>query len=419
MHLGHVRAALTSPTGSRILAPALFALVIVEGAGAHAQGLTEAEVARRAAAQAPEALVARALAAVADAEIGAAPRHPDPALFADREQTFGDGAPYEMSIGLEVPIDLSGRRAVARHLARAEAAAAGAEAEVARNEAVTAAVLAWVDAIAARRALELEEMALAALDEAARVLLRREEAGTVAGYDRVRLELEAELVRSAVAEAEARLASARELLRVLVAPDARSLPELAGSLEVTDPGPLDRWLARAERHEGAVLAERSRAAADDAVDASGSAWVPALGLALGARVEGAMDTRWGYVAGLSVSVPIFGGDHGLPELARAERAAAEARADALGRRLLAQAATAHQTLVSSRAEVARFRDAIEPRLELLLRGAESGYREGQRTIAELLDARRAAASARRRLLDLEAQAKRAEARLRGAAGGWP
>jgi cobalt-zinc-cadmium efflux system outer membrane protein len=323
-----------------------------------------------------------------------------------------------MSFGLEVPLDLSGRRAVARHLARAEAAARRAESAVARDEAVTAAVLAWVDVIEARRALELEETALEALDEATRVLREREEAGTVAGYDRVRLELEAELVRSAVAEADARVAAARELLRVIVAPDARRLPEISGSLEVGSAEPLDRWLAHARQHHGIDLARRACAAADQAVDASGSAWVPQLRLAGGARIEGAVETRWGYVAGLSVSLPIFGGDHGLPGLARSQRAAAEARADALERRITREVTVAHLRLASSHAELARFREAIEPRLDVLLRGAESGYREGQRTIAELLDSRRAAATARRRMLELEADAKRAEVRLRGAVGGW-
>ncbi len=55
---------------------------------------------------------------------------------------------------------------------------------------------------------------------------------------------------------------------------------------------------------------------------------------------------------------------------------------------------------------------------MLTRGASSGYLEGLRTIVELLDAQRAAAAVRRRAVALEVLAKRAETRLRGAAGAW-
>jgi len=130
------------------------------------------------------------------------------------------------------------------------------------------------------------------------------------------------------------------------------------------------------------------------------------------------EARWGYVAQASVGIPIFGGDHGLPDLTRARRSAAEARARALERRVAMDVTVAHRSLVAARQELARFRDAMAPRLELLTRGAESGYREGTRTIVELLDARRAAAAARRRMLALEQDAKRAEVRLRGAVGAW-
>jgi len=128
------------------------------------------------------------------------------------------------------------------------------------------------------------------------------------------------------------------------------------------------------------------------------------------------DDGYGYVVGVSLSIPIF--DHGQAQRAQAEaqRALAMARSEALTRTIDADVQSALATFRTARAELTRFESRTSGQVEALLAAARSGYREGERTIVELLDAQRAQTDVAERRLSLLGTAKRAEARLRAATG---
>jgi hypothetical protein len=75
-------------------------------------------------------------------------------------------------------------------------------------------------------------------------------------------------------------------------------------------------------------------------------------------------------------------------------------------------------LRAARAEVVRFDQSTRVRVELLERAALSGYREGDRSAVELVDAQRARTEVDRRVLELQLLAKSAELELRGARGDF-
>jgi outer membrane protein TolC len=71
---------------------------------------------------------------------------------------------------------------------------------------------------------------------------------------------------------------------------------------------------------------------------------------------------------------------------------------------------------TAQVELERFERATSKQVEALLTAAQSGYREGERSIVELLDAQRTVIEVEERRLTLLLQAKQAEARVRAAAG---
>jgi cobalt-zinc-cadmium efflux system outer membrane protein len=125
---------------------------------------------------------------------------------------------------------------------------------------------------------------------------------------------------------------------------------------------------------------------------------------------------YGYVVGVSVEVPIFDRGQTLQEETEAQAALASARAQALQGAIEVEIRSASVAYLAARREFERFEAQTRGHLEVLLVAAQSGYREGERSIVELLDAQRAQTEIAEHRLLLLAKAKRAEARLRAAVG---
>jgi outer membrane protein TolC len=411
-------------------------LLLASGGRAAAAGpLTEEDVVRLSRERDPEAALARAAVTAAGAEALRASLYPDPSLAWSREALPGAGPGAEAdgeredAYSLTVPVELSGRRRASRALAAAEVAGAEAVAARAQSDAVVASLILFYEALAADRRVEVAARTVSRVDEAARVLGRRHAEGTSSGYESTRLELEAELARSELRQAEARAAAARAELALVLGLEPGEGPApgqaqaqaqgsgaglvLSGSLATRDPGALAG--AAPERRSSSLL-RASAARARDARDAARWAWVPRVSMSAGLRVAEAGETRYGYVAGVSFDVPLFSRGQDV----RAEASAAERLA--LARVAVAERAAgraelaARQALALAQAELARFEQATADRLQTLERAAESGYREGVRSIVELVDAQRARTSVELRQLELALAAKRAEIELRAARG---
>lgn len=388
-------------------------LVFLASFGAAAETLTEADVIRLVKTGYTPTLVASAAATVAEAEAIGAGLHPNPSVGWQRDHVTGaQTRDRSDSIFVTVPIELGGRRATDKALARVSAAHARAEAARARSEATRALLQLFYEAIAAERELAILGRLAAELDAAAKIMARRHEEGTASGYDRARLELDTELARSEVEQARGTARALRATLAALLALPAETLA-LQGDLTTQEPeqrqrGPAPRALEELRSAE---------AAAAEAPSAAGLAWFPALSLTGGYSISAEeTETRTGYVAGVSLSLPIFSRGQGARAEARARRELARAEVQAEERALRASEARAREELVTARREIARFGAAARRRLELLERAVQSGYREGDRSLLERVEAERVRADVERRLLELELAAKLSELELRAARG---
>ncbi len=389
-----------------LLACAGVSLSVSASAAAQAP-LTEARVAERIAERAAGALRAEVRAARARAAADAGVPHPNPSLEWEHQEAFDPNAQTQDLLWLRVPIDLSGRRAAQRRLRRLDALDAEMDAAVARRDAVAAGLRLFYGAIGAERRAALLAEAQEGLDEAARIAASREEAGHGSGYVTARLRLEASLGRSRLAEAELERDALRErLLRLLALP---ADTPLEGSLEATageaEDGELRELTAAREAEAEAAAARR----------AAGRAWIPRLTASGAYNRQTGPQTGQGYSVNLEVEVPVF--DRGQP--ARAEAEAAEAAVGryrgALENARAAELQAATTRLRGLRAERERLAGTLDS-LDALVRATESGYREGERSLVEVLDAQRTALAARQRLLSLDLAIRLADVELRRAKG---
>src|SRR5690606_23440473 len=115
-------------------------------------------------------------------------------------------------------------------LARSQASSARAREALAKSDAAQRALFAFYEVLAATRRAEINRKAVERLQEAARVLGRRYEEGTVSGYEQSRIEIETELALSELREAEASVATLRSTLAARLGVEPEGL-ELVGSLE--------------------------------------------------------------------------------------------------------------------------------------------------------------------------------------------
>ncbi len=402
--------------GGRGRALAILLLALAPFSTAQAQIWTEADVLAMALDGAPDVRVAEGRIAQAEALADAVGLYPDPMLRWDREAVATGVGSSQDVVALTVPVDLSGRRSAQHALADARIAQREAEAIDARSRIAAAALTAFYEGIASDERVEVALRAVAALDEAVRVISAREAQGTAAGMDQMRVTLEVELARSVLATSEISQKLARARLLVLLGRPVDDEPTLDGTLAVSVLPELGALLDEAEQQPTLASRRRARERASDATSSAASAWIPPLLLTGGVNLDRETNTEVGYVAGVSFLLPLFSQGRAVSAAARGQSAVAEAELDARTRRARAAVVAAHIRLVGLYAEANRFDAETRGSLEGLLLAANSGYREGRRTLVELLDARRAAISVALRRVNLRLEARRAEIALRNATG---
>ncbi len=383
---------------------------------ASAQVWTERDVIDRAEAASPDVRATLIASRLAEANARTAGLWSNPRVEWERQETFPPYAQGQDLVRFVMPLDLGGRLPTHRALAEVDAALAEARTARTRADATEAALAMFYRALASERRATLLAEALTALEEAHRVMSARREAGQAAGYDAARLALERELAGSRAREAAVAARTSRWRLASLLASRApRALrgtlpPEAAPSLAHLVSGVLDR------RADVPALRRAERAAAS-ARSAADWAWVPEIEVTGGYNRQFLANLQGhGYIFIASVPLPLF--DHGQAEQERAQAAsgAVGAYLEALEDRIEAEVRTAHAELSALLEERARFSESVAEPLEVVTRAARAGYAEGERSVIELVDARRAAVDAADRALALELAARLAEVHLRRVAG---
>lgn len=374
--------------------------------------LNDAIAATQGAAPAMEAAQANVAAAQA-ARTGAALR-PNPQLQTQVENIAGSG-PYggfsqaETTVGLDIPVELGGKRSARIAFADARTDRAWLESAIARADIRLQMTRLYVDAIAAdRRALTAADQLRIAHDalDAARVRVR---AGRASPMEEQRADV-ARLNAQAFATGARRMADA-----------ARA--NLARRIGHPLPGPLDD--ATLDRLPDEVqgpafptgaatlamaAAQADLALADAGVRLARSQRVPDLSVGPAIRrLEATHDNA--AVLSLSIPIPLFNSGRAALAQAHAERtrAAAQSRMTALD---VEQAITDAQAQADNAAAAAR--NATGPALAAAresARIARIGYREGKFGQIDLLDAERTLADTRLAAIDALVAYQNARAQL--------
>lgn len=395
--------------------------------------LTEREIISLVAALDPTVTVAQKRASLTASQELQAGLLPNPELGWEREHYPSAGADSELedTIALSVPLELSSRTSTAVELARSDSAMAHAEALHAQRQATVRAVSLYYTLLALRERTHIEARTVATLQETVRVVKSRSEQALASGYELARVEVEAELAasrhREALADAQRlHLQLARQLTR------APEKVEFAGELKLPSALPHDL------KHSSTVSASAScvgpdcghavappalqalrqaQSSAAQAVEGSGRAWVPPLSLSAGLRLDSSGDVRrYGYVAGVSIGIPLFSRAQASREQARAKLEYVQAEVAMATRDRLTRLETDLHTMRTAYQEAVQFEQTLGDRLLRVERAAQAGYQEGVHSLTELMDATQLRVAADQRRVELRLAFKLAELGWRAAQG---
>lgn len=374
----------------------------------------------------PELRVAREAVIAAAARERQAGALANPTLTYGREATSGSGqATWQNVIALEHPFEVGRQRSQRREAARLRRAAAEARLAAAVAQLDFEVTRAYGLAVAADRRATLAGEAAQAFRQAVAVGEQRLAAGDISGYAQRRLRLEA--ARYATLSAEGVLArrTSRLALSALLADAADSV----GPLEWALADPLEGEPLAVPVDSLRRLAVRLRAdlrAADlDAEAAAAEARLvarerlPTPRLLAGfknERATGSAQTLSGFVAGISLPLPLFDRRAGSIGAADAEVRRRVAEAETLRRLVAREVVEAHDALRTIQAQLATLAPELGMEAVAALGASQVAYAEGEITLVEWLDAVRAYREAEASYATLRAEALIQRAALDRAVG---
>ena len=371
--------------------------------------VTETEAIRLFLEQSPQARRVPLVVRSVDAALRVETRVANPEIAYQIEDAAGVREEF-LTFQEELPI--TGRRGLLDERAKVAALAAGLAAENDLQAEVYELKRSFHEVLYRERVLERLRHGAELLERTVEILMSREREGAGAGYDVLRAEQEFAELRMTVAEAEAAMAVARSRFGSFFDPELKMdsvhvegnpaptvpVPEVEGAVAQALAQRLDlrALLAERERLELERRAARRRRFPEPTLMA-GWKRVEALGLS---------DT--GYIAALSVPLPLF--DRGRFASARAsfegERVELEAKILSRSIRADVQAAVAREQ--AAKRATRAYGEDVERRADELHRIARMTYDEGESGILELLDAQRTSLAMRLRALAAGYAAKRAE-----------
>ena len=314
-----------------------------------------------------------------------------------------------LTLAQELPI--TGRRGLVRSSAGAAASAAGLGAERDLQAAGHAVRASFYEVLYRESALDSLRRGAKLLESVVEILERREREGEGSGYDVLRAEQELAEIEIATAEAGVALLVARSRFGSLFEPASRmESAMLEGDLRPTDAIPEPEQAVQRALSQRADL--RSLAVAAQGLDlerrASRRRRFPEPTLSAGwkrSEALGVGDT--GFVAGLTVPLPIFDRAGVLVARATADRQRTELEFEILEREIRAEVLVALARERSARQVAERHGNDVERRAGELRTIAQLAYDEGETGILKLLDAHRTSLAMELRALAVRHEAKSA------------
>lgn len=376
----------------------------------------------------PGLTAAREAVAAAQARERQAGAYPNPTVAYGREQTSRDGQSNGQNIAsIGQPIEF-GLRSVRRDIARARREAAEARLARAESDLRHDVTVAYARVVAADRRARIAERAGAAFTEALRVSEQRLAAGDVAGYAHRRLRLE--MAHAAIVRVEAVLAAqtARVALSSLVtaadAPTNAAALTLSDTLVARSPAPdadsLVAMAGRARAELRALVLDAKAAGAEARLAARERTPVPVLSAGFkNERVEQpgtGNPSLGGFIAGISLPLPIFDRRSGAVDAANAETRRQLALVEEYRRRVTREVLEAHHAYRVALEQVALLEPVVGPDAHAALTAADIAYAEGEITLVEWLDVMRSYREAEASLASLQAEVLIRRAALERAVG---
>lgn len=354
--------------------------------------------------------------------------YPNPTVAYGRERTSGNGQSNGQSItSIGQPIEF-GLRSARRDIARARREAAEARLARAESDLTHDVTVAYARVVAADRRARIAERAGVAFTEALRVSEQRLAAGDVAGYAHRRLRLE--VAHAATVRAEAVLAAqtARGALSSLVtaadAPTNSSALTLSDTVVAQSPAPdADALVVMAVRGRAelrALVLDARAAGAAARLAARERTPVPVLTAGFkNERVEQpgpGNSSLGGFIAGISLPLPIFDRRSGTVDAANAETRRQLALVEDYRRRVTREVREAHHAYRIALQQVALLEPVVGPDAHAALAAADVAYAEGEITLVEWLDVMRSYREAETSLASLQAEVLLRRAALERAVG---
>lgn len=327
--------------------------------------------------------------------------YPNPEAGAEVENIAGSGdfrgtREAETTLQLSQLILLGGKRAKAIEEARLSRDLAAWDYETVRLEIFRRTANEFVEALAARQHLALNEELVRLAEQVVQAVQQRVNAAKSSTVELTRAKVALDLARIDRDQSQSALAAARQRLSAnwgnpqptfeTVVGNLRELPSVPSLEELNhrlEKNPvLARWAAEREQRRAALRLEESRA-------------IPDLTVGVGYRRIGGSDDN-ALVAGVSIPLPLFNRNQGNIREAehRLTRAGEEQRAAEV--RLRTALGQAWQAYDSARATLESLQTTVLPGAQRAFETANEYYEQGRFSFLDVLDAQRTLFTSRAR-----------------------
>ena len=333
----------------------------------------------------------------------------NPDISYSREQTSGNGVSTSQNIAsFDQRLEIGGQRGARVAAARLRQEAARARVAAAIRDLDYEVARAFIAVGTAARRAQLAKRGAEQFTEASRIMTQRFEQGDVSGYEVRRVRLEAARYAAVAAQASFTARDARlrfnQLTGLTSDTALAALQAVAQGIDVESPPDSFVTVALAQNPELRAAELEVRAAESDATSI-GREVVPSPTLSAGFKNEETTTAERlsGFVAAVSLPLPLWDRRGGAVDAARAEARRLEAERATARRRVQRMLQTTLEAVRAADRQQAALRAQLGPEAEAALQAAEVAFAEGEITLLEWLDAVRAYQEAEAAFADVLAE----------------